>query len=150
MESQNITNLLNSSDNEDSKFATKKWYVNNDELKVNYSQGNVIKFLTESIESSFCDYSDEYILVTWNITVTGGNADTKVPFKNCALFKEYSTKINGTHVDEPKFINITMPMYNLIEYIDNYSDTSGSLWNFKRDEINTDANVCTANSSSFK
>ena len=41
-------------------------------------------------------------------------------------------------------------MYNLIEYSDNYSDTSGSLWNFKRDEINTDANVCTADSSSFK
>ena len=93
MESQNITNLLNSSDNEDSKFATKQWYVNNDELKGNYSQGNVIKFLTESIESSLCDYSDEYILVTGNITVTGGNANTKVPFKNCALFKEYSTKM---------------------------------------------------------
>ena len=43
-----------------------------------------------------------------------------------------------------------MPMYNLIEYSDNYSDTSGSLWGSKRDEINTDANVCTANSSSFK
>ena len=60
------------------------------------------------------------------------------------------TEINGTRVDEPKFINITMSMYNLIEYSDNYSDTSGSLWGFKRDEINTDANVCTANSSSFK
>ena len=43
-----------------------------------------------------------------------------------------------------------MPMYNLTEYSDNYSDTSGSLWGFKRDEINTHANVCTANSSSFK
>ena len=43
-----------------------------------------------------------------------------------------------------------MPMYNLIKYSDNYSDTSGSLWGFKRDEINTDANVSTANSSSFK
>ena len=43
-----------------------------------------------------------------------------------------------------------MPMHNLIEYSDNYSDTSGSLRGFKRDEINTDANICTSNSSSFK
>ena len=43
-----------------------------------------------------------------------------------------------------------MPMYNFIEYSNNYSDTSGSLWQFKRDEITTNANVCNANSSSFK
>ena len=43
-----------------------------------------------------------------------------------------------------------MPMCNLIEYSDNYSDTSGSLWHFTRDEIATNANVCNANSSSFK
>ena len=71
-------------------------------------------------------------------------------FKNCAPFKECSTEINGTRVDEPKFIDIIMPMYNLIEYSDDYSDTSGSFWGFKRDEINTDADVYTANSSSFK
>ena len=60
------------------------------------------------------------------------------------------TEINDTRVDEPKFINIIMPMYNVIEYSDNYSDTSGSLWCFKRNELNTDANICTANSFSFK
>ena len=145
METQKIINLLNGSDNEDSKFATKKCYVINDESKGNHSQENVIKFLTESIESSLCDYSHAYILVTGNIAVTGGNANTKVAFKNCAPFKECSTEINGTRVDEPKFINTTMPMYNLTEYSDNYSDTSGSLFGFKRD-----ASVCTANSSSFK
>ena len=52
METQKIINLLNGCSNEDSKFATKKWYVINDESKGNYSQENVIKFLTESIESS--------------------------------------------------------------------------------------------------
>ena len=150
METQKIINLLNGSDNEDSKFATKKWYIINDESKGNYSQENVIKFLTQSIESSLCDYSDAYILVTGNTGVTGGNENTKVAFKNCASFNECSTEINGTRVDELKFINIIMPMYNLIEYSDNYSDTSGSLWFFKRDEINTDANVSPANSSSFK
>ena len=43
-----------------------------------------------------------------------------------------------------------MPMYNLIEYSDNYSDTSGSLWDFKRDEIIGNINVTNNNSSSFK
>ena len=52
---------------------------------------------------------------------------------NCALFKKCSTEIDGTLVDEANFINITMSMYNLIESSDNYSDTSGSLWSFKRD-----------------
>ena len=37
--------------------------------------------------------------------------------------------------------NIAMPMYNLIEYSDNYSDTSGSLWQFKRDEIEGDVDL---------
>ena len=65
-------------------------------------------------------------------------------------FKECSAEISGARVDEPKFINIIMPMNNLIEYSDNYADTSDNLWGFKRDEINTNANVCTENSSSFK
>ena len=56
-------------------------------------------------------------------------------FKNCAQFEKCSTEIDGTLADEIDFINITMSMYNLIEYSDNYSDTSGSLWDFKRDEI---------------
>ena len=150
METQKIINLLNGCDNEGSKFATKKWYVINDESKGNYSQENLIKFLTESIESSLYDYSDACILFSGNVIVTGGNTNSNVAFKNCATFKECSTEINGTGVDEPKFINITMPMSNLIEYSDNYSDTSGNLWSFKRDKINTDANVCIVNISSFK
>ena len=56
-------------------------------------------------------------------------------FKNCAPFEKCRTEINVTFIDEAYFINITMSMYNLIEYSDNYSDTSGSLWNFKSDEI---------------
>ena len=43
-----------------------------------------------------------------------------------------------------------MPMYNLIEYSDNYSDTSGSLWQFKRDEIVNNADVSNCNAPSFK
>ena len=60
-------------------------------------------------------------------TVTGGNANTKVAFKSCAPFKKCRTEINDTFVDEVDFINIAMPLYNLIECSDNYSDNSGSL-----------------------
>ena len=148
METQKIINLLNDSDNENSKFATKKWYIVDNESKSNYSHHNPIKFLTKSIESSLCDYSDAYILVTGNINVTGGDANTKVAFKNCAPFKDCRIEIYYTF-DYADFLNITMPMYNLIEYSDNYSDTSGSLWNFKRDEIIGNINLTNNSSSSL-
>ena len=141
METQKIVNLLNDSNNENSKFATKKWYIIDSEAKGNYLPNNEVKFLTSSLESSLCDYSDAYILVTGNITVAGGNPNTKVAFKNCAPFKECRTEINGSFVDKTKHINIAMPMYNLIEYSDNYSDTSGSLWQLKRDEIEEDVDL---------
>ena len=143
METQKIVNLLNGSDNENSKFATKKWYVIDNDAKGNYSKDHPITFLKNSLESSLCDYSDAYILVTGNITVTrtiaaGGagndpqrkqplDAATQVVFKNCAPFEKCSTEIDGTLVHEANFINITIPMYNLIKHSDNYSDTSGSL-----------------------
>ena len=79
----------------------------------------------------------------------GDNGNRKVAFKNFALFEKYLTEIDGTLVDEVDFINITVSMYNLIEYSDNYSDTSVNLLQFKRDEIDTNANVCNANNSSF-
>ena len=94
METQKIVNLLNGSDNENSKFATKKWYIIDSESNGNYSHHNPIKFLTKSIESSLCDYSDVYILVTGNIIVTGSNANTKAAFKNCAPFEKCRTEIN--------------------------------------------------------
>ena len=62
METQKIVNLLNDSNNENSKFATKKWYIIDSETKGNYLPDS-------SLESSLCDYSDAYILVTGNITV---------------------------------------------------------------------------------
>ena len=147
METQKIINLLNSSDNRNSKFATKKWYIIDNELKGNYSHHNPIKFLTSSLESSLCDYSDAYILVTGNITATPNNAVTQVVFKNCAPFKDCRTKINDSFVDYADFINITMSIYNLIVYSDNYSDTSGSLWQFKRDEIVNNTDVTNDNNA---
>ena len=88
METQKNINLLNGYGNENSKFAEKKWYVIDKESKGNYSHHNPITFLTKSIESSLCDYSDAYILVTGNITATPNNAITQVSFKNCAPFED--------------------------------------------------------------
>ena len=72
-------------------------------------------------------------------------------FKNCAPFEKCSIEIDGTLADEANLINIAMPMYNLIEYSDNCSDTSGSLWSFKTDEILNNADVTNDdNAPSFK
>ena len=151
MEAKKIINLLNNAEGEYSTFATKKWYVIDSESKDNYSHENPIKFLTTSLELSLCDYSDAYILVTGNMTATPNNAVTQVVFKNCVLFEKCRTETNEIFVDEADFINITMPMYNLIQYSDNYSDTTGSLWNFKRDEIINNADVPNDNNApSFK
>ena len=158
METQKIVNLLGDANNESSKFATRKWYVINDQNNTDYGEGNedstTVKFETKVIKSSLCDYSDAYILVTGNITATGGDANTRVAFKNCAPFTKCITHINDEHVDNADNLDIIMPMYNLIEYSDNYSDTSWILWQFKRDEQNMNngnpANVTTADSSSFK
>ena len=101
MEIQKVVNLLNGSDNENLKCATKKWYVIDSESKGNYSKMNKIKFITKPFESSLCDYSDAYILVTGNIIVKRRNAAntdgvalgaiTQVVFKNCLPFKECRT-----------------------------------------------------------
>ena len=123
-----------------------------------YGEGNedsaTVKFETKVIKSNLCDYSDAYILVTGNITATGGDANTRVAFKNCAPFTKCITHINDEHVDNADNLAVILPMYNLIEYSDSYSDTSRSLWQFKRDEQNMNngnpANVTTDDSRSPK
>ena len=96
------------------------------------------------LESSLFDYSDAYILVTGTITINGAGADAAarqaderdkgVAFKNCAPFTNCISEINNTQVDNAKDIDIVMPMYNLTEYSDNYAKTTGSLWQYFRDE----------------
>ena len=128
METQKIANLLGDEGNESLKFATRKWYVVNDQSNTQYGEGNengtTIKFETKTIKSNLCDYSDTYILVTGDITATDGNANAKVAFKNCAPFTKCVTHINDEHVDSANNLDIIMHMYNLIEYSDNYSDIS--------------------------
>ena len=147
--------MVNSSENEYSKFAAKKWYIVDTESKGKYSHENPIKFLKSKLESSLFNYSDTYVLVAGNINVARADNNTKVVLKKCAPFRKSRTEINDTFIDEAEHINIAMPMYNLIVYTDNYSDTSGSLWGFKRDEIegNVDLTVdnhIPNNSTSFK
>ena len=95
METQKIVNLLGDANNESSKFATRKWYVINDQNNTDYGEGNedstTVKFETKVIKSNLCDYSDAYVLVTGNIIATGGGANDRVAFKNCAPFTKCIT-----------------------------------------------------------
>ena len=141
MEYQKIANLLNDELNKPSKFRTRNWVDTNDDITGEYSPNKQIRFKTAMLKSSLCDYSDAYILVKINISVnnTAGataaanNTDKKVVFKNRAPFTNCITKINNTQIDNAEYIDTVMPMYNLIEYSDNYSKTSGSLWQYCKD-----------------
>ena len=100
------------------------------------------------LKSSLCDYSDAYILVKRTISVNNpaadgaaaNNNDRKVIFKNCAPFTNCISEINNTQIDNAKDIDIIMPMYNLIEYSDNYAKTTGSLWQYCKDIPARDVN----------
>ena len=121
--------------NEPSKFRTKNW-VEINESRRTCSTNTQIKFKTTMLKSSLCDYSDAYIFVKGTITANNtaavdpdaNNANKKVIFKNCFPFTNCISEINNKRVDNAKDIDIVMLMYHLIEYSDNYSKTSGSLW----------------------
>ena len=141
MEYQKIANLLDNTSNQRSKFRAKNWVEITDESRGLYAFNKQIKFKASMLRSSLCDYSDAYILVKGNITVNNtaadgaaaNNTNKKVIFKNCAPFTNCISKINNTQIDNAEYIDIVMPMYNLIEYSDNYSKTSGSLWQYCKD-----------------
>ena len=142
MEYQKIANLLaDASSNQPFKFKTKNWVEVNDESRGSYNVNSQIKFKTTMLKPSLCNYSDAYILVKGKITVNNtavadadaNNTNKKVIFKNCAPFTICISEINITQVENAKDIDIVMPMYNLIEYSDNYSKTFGSLWQYCKD-----------------
>ena len=138
MEYQKIANLLNDVSNKPSKFKKRNWVEINDDIRSAYSPNKQIRFKTVMLRSSLCDYRDAYILVKGNILVNNtaaagaaaNNTNKKVPFKNCAPFTNCISKINNTQIDNAEYIDKVMPMYNLIEYSDNYSKTFGSLWQY--------------------
>ena len=130
MEYQKIANLIDDNTlNEPSKFRTRNWVEMNDESRGAYNANSQIKFKTTMLKSSLCDYSDAYILVKGTITVNNtaaqgaaaNNTNKKVIFKNCAPFTNCISEINNTQIDNAQDIDIVMPMYNLIEYSDNYA-----------------------------
>ena len=145
MEYQKIANLLDNASNQPSKFTTKSLVKINDESKGTYTDAD-IKFKTTMLRSNLFDYADTYILVRGTITITGaGNDDAArqadernkgVILKNCAPFTKCISRINNTEIDNVQDIDIVMPMYNLIEYRDNYSKTSGSLYQYYKDYPN--------------
>ena len=87
--------------------------------------------------SSLCDYSDAYILVRGTIAITGVGADDAakrrnernkaVIFRNCVPFSDCTNELNNTQINNGKDIDVVIPMYNLIENSNNYSNTSGIL-----------------------
>ena len=156
MEYQKMANLIDGTSNQPSKCRTKNWVEINDESRGTYNANSQIKFKTTMLKSSLCDYGDAYILVKGTITITGAGADAAAiqaderdkgeAFKNCAPFTNCISEINNTQIDNAKDLDIVIPMYNLIEYSDNYAKTSGSLWKCYRDEPNDNL----ADSESFK
>ena len=111
------------------------------------------------LRSSLCDYSDEYILVIGTITVgnTYNAANKKVICSNCAPFTNCIRRIDSMQADDAHDSNLLMLMYNLIECSDNYSRTSGILWQYCRDElalaangVTTSFNADNATNDSFK
>ena len=100
-----------------------------------------------------CDYAEAYILVDGTIRAAAADANTRLALKNCAPFTKCNLEINDEHVDTAENLDIVMPMYNLIEYLDNYQDSSATLYQYKRDEppeAYAVANLTADNSSYFK
>ena len=161
MENQKIINLLEKIDTDSKHFATEKWYINNDENNTNYGvnkdtgAGNpdTIKNDTRVIKPNLCDYAEAYILVDGTIRAANALNATRLALKNCAPFTKCNLEINDEHVDTAENLDIVTPMYNLIEYSDNYQDSSATLYQYKRDEPPEDnavADLTADNSSSFK
>ena len=159
MEYQKIANLLESTSDNLSKFRTRNWVEINDETRGNYANSD-IRFKTTMLRSNLCDYADSYILVNGTITITGAGDDAAareaderdkgVTFKNCAPFTKCISRINNTDIDNVHDIDIVMRMYNLIEYSDNYSKTSGSLWQYYKDDPNDNLTDCESFKSKVK
>ena len=161
MENQKIINLSDKIDTDSKHFATKKWYIINDENNTNYGVNkdtgadnpDIIKYDTRVLKPNLCDYAEAYILIDGTIRAAAANANTRLALKNCVPLTKCNLEINDEHVDTAENLDIAMPMYNLIEYSANYQNSSATLYQYKRDEPPEDdavANLTADNSSSFK
>ena len=114
---------------------------------------SIVKFDTEILRPFLFDYSDAYILVVGNIEVQNGNDAGRVAIKNYHPFTTATFKLNNEQVDTADNLDLTMNLYNMLEYSDNYADTTGSLYQYKRPEPrNNNGNVVNLGTalSSFK
>ena len=127
-----------------------KMEVSNQTGKNNYNVSKEIRINTSMLRSNLCDYSDAYIVMEGDIIVTepdNAKRNKAVAFENNAPFINCISKINGIKIDNAEDLDVVMPMYNLLEYSKNYRKTTGSLWNYYRDEP---SNPLSSNSESFK
>ena len=161
MEKQKIISLLDKIDTDSKHFATRKCYIINDENNTNYGVNkdtgadnpDTIKYDTRVLKPNLCDYAEAYILVGGTIRAINAVNATRLALKNCAPFTKCNLEINDEHVDTGENLDIVMPMYNLIEYSDNYQDSSATLYQYKRDEPPEDdaiADLTADNFSFFK
>ena len=152
MKYRKITNLLRTTPNEMPRFITKKWVEVHDqsgEANDRYRPNKPISFKTSPLRLNLCDFS-----------VAGGSNSSRknrsLGFKNNAPFIGCISEINNTLIDNAEDLDVAMPMCNLLEYSKNYSKTTGSLWNYYRDELTDDTNdnnnlhKYAINSESFK
>ena len=140
MEYQKITNLLGTAIDEIPRFITKKWvnvYDQSGSADDRYKANKQIRFKTSMLRSDLCDYSDVYIVVKGEITLTKTNGrgitdirNRLLAFNNNAPFTNCISKTNNVLIDNAEDLHIVIPMYNLLEYSKNYRKTIGSLWNY--------------------
>ena len=140
MEFQKIVNFLDITFDDKNllRFVTKKWIEVYDQLEKNYSPNKEIRIKTLMPRSDLCDFNDAYIVVKGDITLEGDKDANKrnksLAFKNKAPFINCILKINGIKIDNLEDLDVIMSMYNLLDYSKNYRKTTGSLWNYYRDE----------------
>ena len=161
MEFNKINNLLGPAHNKVARFITKKWIEVQSQSGNIYNTSKPIRFKTSMLRSDLCNYSDAYVWVKGNIIVTNPNDNAdfnkELTLKNNAPFSSCISKINGELVENAEDLDVVMPMYNLLEYSKNYEKTSGSLFNYYRDEPkehtigagNNAINISIRNSKSF-
>ena len=113
----------------------KKWIEVYDQSGRHYRVNKEIRIKTPMLRSDLCDFSDTYIVVKWDITVTdpdNAKRNKAVTFKNNAPFINCISKTNGVQIDKAEDLDVVMPMYNFLEYSKHYKKTTGSLWNYYR------------------
>ena len=128
------------------RFITKKWvevYDQSGSTDDRYKPSKQIRFKISMLRSDLCGFSDAFIVMKGKISITNPNNnayDKKLASKNNAPFVSCISKINNTFIDNAEDLDVVMPMYNLLECSKNYSKTTGSFWNYYRDEPNRGAN----------